>query len=228
MQHTEWKCVKKVALPLPIHELTEGGSTSHADSSGDDEHRGLFHFGRLKMMQWAAARKALIHAHKRVTKVKKKKVVGEDRKMTVQGTESFSNSDSIKRAGRVDSNDSQGSDASRELVDIHEHEEPCIKKVTRHNRLMQELNTKNRESQQSTIQQHILEQLSADFKQHSSLNDDEGSGDEDGDDMHPVLEIIANYDFDGGISKAGMSWGKVGHAAKKTGRGIERRKSALM
>jgi hypothetical protein len=39
---------------------------------------------------------------------------------------------------------------------------------------------------------------------------------EDEDHAHPILTVIANYDFDSGIASAGMSWGIIGHAVKHT------------
>ena len=87
--------------------------------------------------------------------------------------------------------------------------------ITRHNRLMQEINGNSRKKKSNAIQRHILDQLEVDFEEG-----EEGEG--------AILEIIANYDFEGGISQAGMSWGKVGHEVKKASRpGIERRRSTM-
>jgi len=34
----------------------------------------------------------------------------------------------------------------------------------------------------------------------------------DSDHAHPVITMMAEYDWSGGVAKAGMSWGAVGHA----------------
>ena len=50
----------------------------------------------------------------------------------------------------------------------------------------------------------------------------EASKKKDGSDphhAHPVVSMMANYDWSGGVAKAGMSWGTVGHAVQHAASG---------
>ena len=40
-------------------------------------------------------------------------------------------------------------------------------------------------------------------------------GGEDPNAAHPIIDIIANYNFESGIASAGMAWGSISHAVKK-------------
>ena len=51
-------------------------------------------------------------------------------------------------------------------------------------------------------------------------------GGDDPKQAHPILDIIAGYDFEKGIAAAGMSWGVIGHAVKHHRTGRHKRRSS--
>ena len=172
--HTDWKCVKKLELPLPLS--SDGVNVDNAQRST------IAGMGHSDIYNWASARKAMIRAHNFASKKSSSNVLGNGEEEKGEGSD--------KKPGKMQARRSLGSTGSEGSSGVDGEQ--------RINGLELELVGKKRDEVHNIILSSISKSA-------------EASG-ADGDHAHPVITMMASYDWSGGVAKAGMSWGAVGHA----------------
>jgi hypothetical protein len=165
--HTEWKCVKKLELPLPL-----SSDGVNVDNSSRSTIAGM---GHSDIYNWASARKAMIRAHNYASKKASSDMLSDDEKTEER------ESDNKAAKPKQPRSSMPGTEGEQKIhgLDL-------------------ELVGKKRDEVHNIILSSISQSA-------------EASGADDGH-AHPVITMMAEYDWSGGVAKAGMSWGAVGHA----------------
>ncbi|GMH88451.1 hypothetical protein TrST_g3926 [Triparma strigata] len=146
--------------------------------------------GTTDMYNWAAARKAMIRAHDFATKK--------------SSSELFKGVDELGIGGEGEGEDEGEEEKEKEKEKEKGNSSRGVEQLTVGSDTFKELTTKRDE-----VHNIIL----------SSIEESKKKDGSDPHHAHPVVSMMANYDWSGGIAKAGMSWGTVGHAVQHAAAG---------